>query len=148
MVGLSRGIFRTILLTPKAKLLDCRAGSLILPAHDGQRGILRNHCPMLCKLSLGVLQVREIVNRPDAFYILEGGFARVTENHVTILAYEAVTFEGMEQEQIQRMVSDAQSVIVGEEYIRRQRQEVDVTRARLIVRMARLAGVEIGESEQ
>ena len=145
MVGLTRGIFRTILLTPKAKLLDCRAGSLILPAHDGQRGILRNHCPMLAKLSLGVLQVRDITNRPDAFYILEGGFVRVTENHVTILAYDAITFEGMDPEEIRHMISDAQSVIVGKEYIRTQRKEVDMERARLIVRMAHLAGVESGE---
>lgn len=143
MVGLSRGLFRVILLTPKAKLLDGRAGSLIVPAHDGQRGILRNHCPMLAKLSLGILQVREMVGRPDAFYILEGGFIRVTENHVTVLAYDAMTFEGLEQEAIEQIVSEAQSLVVGKEYIRRQRPEVDVQRARLIVRMAQLAGVEV-----
>jgi len=141
MVGLSRGLFRVILLTPKAKLLDCRAGSLIVPAHDGQRGILRNHCPMLATLSLGLLQVREIAGRPDAFYILEGGFVRVTENHVTILAYDAVTFEGLDQEAIEQMVSEAQSVVVGKEYIRAQRREVDIERSRLIVRMANLAGL-------
>ena len=142
MVGISRGIFRVILLTPRAKLLDCRAGSLVIPAHDGQRGILRNHCPMLAKLSMGILQVREIANRPDAFYILQGGFVRATENHVTVLAYDVTTFEGLDEEKIQKMVSEAQSVIVGKEYIRTQRQEVDVDKARLIVRMAQLAGIE------
>lgn len=147
MVGISRGIFRVILLTPKAKLLDCRAGSLILPAHDGQRGVLRNHCPMLAKLSLGILQVREIMDRPDSFYILEGGFVRVTENHVTILAYDAVTFEEMDKEEVHKMVSDAQNIVVGKEYIRRQRREVDVDRARLIVRMAQLAGLEAEHGE-
>lgn len=147
MVGLTRGLFRVILLTPKANLLDCRAGSVILPAHDGQRGILRNHCPMLAKLSLGILQIREIVDRPDAFYILEGGFVRVTENHVTILAYDAMTFEGMGKEEVQKIVSDAQSVLVGKEYIRTQRKEVDEARSRLIVRMAGLAGVESETAE-
>lgn len=147
MVGISRGIFRLVLLTPKAKLLDCRAGSLILPAHDGQWGILRNHCPLLAKLSLGIMQVREISDRPDAFFILEGGFVRVTENHITVLAYDTITFEGLDQEEIQGMVSDAQSVVVGKEYIRTQRREVDVERARLIVRMAQMAGVEAGPAE-
>lgn len=147
MVSLTKGLFRVILLTPKANLLDCRAGSVILPAHDGQRGILRNHCPMLAKLSLGILQIREIVDRPDAFYILEGGFVRVTENHVTILAYEAMTFEGMGKEEVEKIVSDAQSVLVGKEYIRTQRKEVDEARSRLIVRMAGLAGVEAETAE-
>jgi ATP synthase F1 epsilon subunit len=142
MVGITKGLFRVILLTPKASLLDCRAASVILPAHDGQRGILRNHCPMLAKLSLGILQIREVVDRPDAFYMLEGGFVRVTENHVTILAYDALTFEGMEKEQSQKLLSDCQSVLVGKEYIRAQRGKVDAERSRLIVRMAGLAGVE------
>ncbi len=141
MVSLTRGLFRVIPPTPQANLLDCRAGSVILPAHDGQRGILRNHCPMLAKLSLGILQVREIVDRPDAFYMLEGGFVRATENHVTILAYDALTFEGMEKEQVQKLLSDCQSVLVGKEYIRTQRREVDAERSRLIVRMAGMAGI-------
>lgn len=143
MVGIAHGIFRVVLLTPKAKLVDCRAGSLILPSHDGQRGILRNHCPMLAKLSLGIVEVRGIPNLPDLFFIVDGGFVRVTENHVTILAYDVTTFDGKDKEEIQKMVSDAQSVIVGQEYIRTQRRDVDVQRARLLVRMARLAGVEI-----
>lgn len=142
MVGIAKGLFRVILLTPRAKLLDCRAGSLIIPAHDGQRGILRNHCPMLAKLSLGILQVREMPDRQDLFYILEGGFIRVTENHITILAYDVITFEGMTEEEIRDMVSDARSIVVGQEYIRTQRKKVDVEHARLIVRMADLAGVE------
>ncbi len=142
MVELTRGLFRVILLTPRSKLLDCRAGSLIVPAHDGQRGILRNHCPMLAKLTLGILEVRQILDRPDAFYLLEGGFVRVTENHVTVLAYDAMSFEGMDPEQTQQMITEAQTVLVGKEYIRTQRGQVDVEHSRLIVRMARLSGLE------
>lgn len=146
MVGISKGLFRVILQTPKAKLLDCRAGSLIIPAHDGQWGILRNHCPLLAKLSLGILQVREIPDRLDAYYILEGGFIRATENHVTVLAYDVITFEGMEKEEILNMVSEARSIVVGQEYIRTQKKEVDAEHARLIVRMADLWGVERAEA--
>lgn len=147
MVELTHGLFRVILLTPRAQLLDCRAGSVVVPAHDGQRGILRNHCPMLAKLTLGILEVRQILDRPDAFYILEGGFVRVTENHVTILAYEAMSFEGMTSEQCQQILSEAQAVVVGQEYIRTQRGQVDVQRSRLIVRMAQLAGLEMVQAE-
>lgn len=147
MVELTHGLFRVILLTPKAKLLDCRAGTLIVPAHDGQRGILRNHCPMLSKLALGIVEVRQILDRPDAFYIIDGGFVRVTENHVTILAYDAMTFEGMNPDQVQHILSEAQSVVVGKEYIRTQRGQVDVRRSHLLVRMAHLAGIETAPPE-
>jgi ATP synthase F1 epsilon subunit len=147
MVDLTHGLFRVILLTPKAKLLDCRAGSLVVPAHDGQRGILRNHCPMLAKLTLGIVEVRQILDRSDAFFVIEGGFIRVTENHVTILAYDVLTFEGMPPEQVQQVLSDAQTVVVGKEYIRTQRGQVDMQRSRLIVRMAQLAGIDAERTE-
>jgi F0F1-type ATP synthase epsilon subunit len=89
----------------------CRAGSLVVPAHDGQLGILRNHSPLLSELGFGIMQVREMVNRPDAFFIVEGGFIRVSENHVTVLAYEVTTFEGKDEKQVENMLSSAQSAV-------------------------------------
>jgi len=141
MVGISRGTFRLTLLTPKAKLLDCRAGSIVLPFEDGQWGILRNHCPTLAKLGQGVMQVREIPDRGDAFYILEGGFVRVSDNNITVLAYDVLTFENMPEDHVLELVSRAKSVMVGAEYIRTQLQQVDYQRSRLIVRMAELTDI-------
>ena len=42
MVGLSAGKFRCIIQTPTGSLLDCRTGLVVLPAHDGMRGILHS----------------------------------------------------------------------------------------------------------
>lgn len=142
MVGLSQGKFRIVLLTPKASLLDCRAGSLVLPGDDGYFGVLRNHCPMLCTLKKGIMQVREIAGRADAFFVVEGGFVRVGENHVTVLAYDVTTFEGQNAKTIEQMVSHARSVVAGQDYIRTQQEAIDNQKARLIVHMAELAGIE------
>ncbi len=147
MVGLSRGKFRVVLLTPKAKLLECRCGSVVLPAHDGQLGILRNHCPMLSELGFGIMQVREITERPDAFYIIDGGFIRVSENHVTVLAYDVTTFEGMEDVQVEQLVSHARSVVAGQEYIRTQQEAIDQKKAKLIVQMAEMIAASVSESK-
>lgn len=138
MAEITRGKFQVVLLTPTAKLLDVRAGSLVVPAHDGHLGILRNHSPMLSELGFGIMQVREIVNRQDAFFIVEGGFIRVSENHVTVLAYAVTTFEGKDQEQIDRMLSKAQSAVAGQEYIRSQQEAMDQRRAKYIVQMAEM----------
>lgn len=143
MVGLSHGKFRLVLLTPKAKLLDARVGSVVLPAHDGQMGILRNHCPTLSKLGFGIMQVHEIVDRPDAFYVIQGGFVRISENHVTVLAYDVVTFEGKTKEQVQEMASHAQSVVAAGAYIRTHEEAIDQELAKYIVRMAEMASIEL-----
>lgn len=138
MVETVRGKFQIVLLTPRAKLLETRAGSLVVPAHDGQLGILRNHSPMLTELGFGIMQVREIASRPDAFFIIEGGFVRVSENHVTVLAYDVTTFEGKDKQQTEKMLSQAQSAVAGQEYIRTQQQAMDQRRAKYIVQMAEL----------
>jgi F-type H+-transporting ATPase subunit epsilon len=147
VVGLvTKTAFHVVLLTPRAKLLDCRAGSVVIPGSDGLWGVLRNHCPFLSGLSRGIMQVRGIADRPDAFYILEGGFVRFSENQLTVLAYEVVTFEGLDSEKVKQMVSHAKSVVVGQEYIKTQLQRTDVARSRLVVRMAEMASLLTPES--
>ncbi len=140
MVRISTGVFRCVLLTPNGKMLDCRAGSLMLPVHDGMLGVLRNHAPMLCKLGNGILEVRDIADRQDAFFLLEGGFARISLNLVTVLTYDVTTFDTMDRHEAEDLVSRAKSVLVGGEYIR-QTEKMDVDRARLIAKMGRLAGI-------
>ncbi|MEN6307744.1 MAG: ATP synthase F1 subunit epsilon [Anaerohalosphaeraceae bacterium] len=141
MVGLvTKPTFRVVLLTPRAKLQDCRAGSVIIPCSDGERGILRNHCPLLTGLNLGIMQVQGIPDRDSAYYVIEGGFARFSENHLTVLAYDAVTFENLDADKIKQVISQAQGVVAGQEYIKTQLQKVNMARSRLILRMAELAG--------
>lgn len=147
MVGIAtKTTFRVVLLTPRAKVLDCRAGAVVIPCSDGLRGILRNHCPLLTGLSQGIMQVEDIPDRPDAFYVLEGGFARFSENHLTVLAYDVITFEGLAPEKAEQMISHAKSVVVGREYIKTQLQRVDMTRSRLIVRMAEMTSLLTAEN--
>ena len=54
--------FHCDLIDPTGKLLDCQATSVVLPAHDGQLGILYDHMPMLCQLGLGTMKVTEQID--------------------------------------------------------------------------------------
>lgn len=139
----AKPVIHVVLLTPKAKLLDCRAVSVIIPCSDGERGVLRNHCPLLTGLGWGIMQVKEIPDHPDAFFVLEGGFARFSENNLTILAYDAITFDGVSPEKAQQMVSHAQSVIAGQDYSKLHLGDYDVRRSRLILRMAEMSGQKV-----
>lgn len=142
MVGLAAGTFRSVLLTPGGKLLDCRAGSVLLPVHDGLMGILRNHAPMLCKLGRGIMQVRNISDRDDAFFLIEGGFARVSENHLTVFAYEVMTFEGLELHEAETIVAKAKEmVIAGSYYSKQTGQDVDIVKARMVVKLGALSSI-------
>ncbi|MBN1127304.1 MAG: ATP synthase F1 subunit epsilon [Sedimentisphaerales bacterium] len=140
MVGFASAVFQVQLLTPQGKLLDCRAGSLILPGHDGQVGILRNHAPILVKLGMGLMRVEQIRDRTNAYFVVNGGFARVNNNQAAVLAFDVITFEGMEKQEADKMLQRARSVVYGGGYIR-QMEEMDVRKAALIVRMADYAAM-------
>ena len=141
MVRLSAGTFRCVLLTPLGKLLDCRAGALVLPGHDGAMGVLRNHAPMLCGLGIGIMQVKHIPDRKDAFFLLDSGFARISENFISVLAHNVTTFEDMDPDQAEEMVTKARQLVVGQAYMRHQLGEVDFEKAMQIVRMGKMAGI-------
>jgi len=143
MVKISTGTFRFILRTPKGTMIDCRAGSLMFPAHDGSQGILRNHAPMLCQIGLGIIHVREIPDRQDAFFLVNSGFARISQNFITVLSHDVTTFEGLDEEQAEQMLSKAKSHVAGGAYFTAQTgQAIDMQKAKLIVKMAEMAVVE------
>jgi F-type H+-transporting ATPase subunit epsilon len=140
---------KVVLLTPRSKLLDCRAEGVVIPCSDGMRGILHNHCPLLSSLQLGIMQVQGISDKQDktkAWFILEGGFACFSENSLTVLAYDAITFEGLAPEKVQDMISKAKSAVSSQEAIKTQDERLDMTRNRLIVRMAEMASLIIPEA--
>jgi F0F1-type ATP synthase epsilon subunit len=100
---------------------------------------------MLCKLGMGIIEVREVAGRADAFFLVDAGFARISENFVTVLAYEAITFEGMERDKAEKIVSSARSMVFGGAYIRRQTGDTDIERAKQLVKLARLSSISTDE---
>jgi F-type H+-transporting ATPase subunit epsilon len=103
--------FHCDLIDPTGKLLDCEASSVVLPAHDGQLGILYDHMPMLCQLGLGVMKVtcgpagQHQEGAPsDLFFFIDGGSALVAQNTVTVIAYDALNLQTTQTEQIQSLM--------------------------------------------
>lgn len=141
MVSYSQPKFYVRLLTPKSLVLDGRAGSVVLPGKDGYFGVLRGHCPMLAALTEGIVEVRQMTDRPDAFFIIDGGFAQVAENYLTILADDVLTFEGLDQKAIDHLVNQAANTLAGQEYARLHGGVMARRKAALTLRMAQLAGV-------
>jgi ATP synthase F1 epsilon subunit len=145
VVGIpAKPTLRVELLTPRSKLLDCRVESVIIPCSDGMRGILHHHCPFLSSLSLGIMQVQGISDKPDrpnAWYLLEGGFACLSEDHLNVLTYEVITFEGLDTEKAQQIISQAQNALANLDSAKETLSRKEITRNRMIIRMAEMASL-------
>ena len=142
MVELSHGTFRIILQTPQGTSLDCRASGLVLPTHDGSWGIMRNHCPLLCKLGMGIMKITGIQSEPDAYFFLNGGFARVGENNISVLSEEVISFQQMQADEANELHRRARALVAGSEYIRTQTQEqMSPKKAQILVKLAEMSGL-------
>jgi F0F1-type ATP synthase epsilon subunit len=101
--------FKCVVIAPAGKILDCDTTSVVFPAHDGYVGILHNHIPMLCKLGLGIMKITPISEEPatpspDILLLIDGGFALVSSNIVTLTSYEAVSFRELSTERIESIL--------------------------------------------
>jgi len=75
-------------LTPETQVLDAAATAVVFPAHDGLIGILKNRAPLICELGTGELRIDTVGGKQERIHI-EGGFASVRDNEVTILTEKA-----------------------------------------------------------
>lgn len=79
--------FHCSVITPERAVLEADATFVAFPAHDGEVGILKNHAPLLYKLGVGLLRV-ETPEEKHAFFV-DGGFAQMVENRLTLLTEQA-----------------------------------------------------------
>ena len=49
--------FQCVVVAPPGKIIDCKATSIVFPAHDGMVGVLYDHMPMFCELGLGMMEI-------------------------------------------------------------------------------------------
>lgn len=105
---------RCQVVTPEKTLFDKTVDFVALPLLDGELGVLPGRTPLVGRLGYGELRTKtnESVDR----YFLDGGFAQIRDNLVTILTSRAlpaneidsnVTAEALEKAEQQPAVSDA-----------------------------------------
>ena len=81
--------FRFELVSPEKLLTSGQATTAVLPATDGDMGILGSHAPVMTTLRPGLLNVT-MENGETAEFFVRGGFADVTPESVTVLAEHSV----------------------------------------------------------
>lgn len=73
-----------LVVSPERVVLERDASMVVLPAYDGEAGILPHHAPMVARLGAGELRLTHKGGVETLF--LDGGFAQVRDNVVTVLA--------------------------------------------------------------
>lgn len=119
----AKATFRCAVVTPERAVLDCQASFVALPAWDGEVGILRNRAPLVCRLGIGTLRVES--PEGDQLLLVDGGFAEMAENKLTVLTSSARLPGELEAAEIEASVEAARSMVVRDDASYRARQEAE-----------------------
>jgi F-type H+-transporting ATPase subunit epsilon len=100
--------FQCVVVTPEEQALDESVAQVILPAWDGEMGILTNRAPLLVKLDVGVLRV-DLASGPSRKFAIDGGIAQLKDNRLTILTKQAIAAENIDVESARAQYAEAEA---------------------------------------
>jgi F-type H+-transporting ATPase subunit epsilon len=126
--------FQCTVVTPEQQVLDERVTHAIVPAHDGQVGILTDRAPLLVKLGVGELRL-DVTGGQRRSFLIDGGVAQMKDNRLTILTDDAMPAAEVNAEEARAAVAEAsaQRVTDAESFQQRQHR---LARARAMQQLA------------
>jgi F-type H+-transporting ATPase subunit epsilon len=127
--------FQCVIVTPEAQVFDESITQAIVPAHDGQIGILTDRAPLLAKLGIGVLQLDLAGGQRRALFI-EGGIAQMKDNRLTIVTNEAIEPSAIDAETARAEFAEATAQVATDQKSQDDRQR-RLQRARVMQELAK-----------
>lgn len=79
--------FQCSVVTPEKVVLETAATFAAFPAHDGEIGVLAQRAPLVCRMGIGTLRIETPQGKETIF--VDGGFAQVVGNRLTLLTEQA-----------------------------------------------------------
>jgi F-type H+-transporting ATPase subunit epsilon len=118
-----------VVVTPERAVLDEPADFVALPMYDGELGVAPGRAPLIGRLGYGELRLRR--GTETQRYFVDGGFAQVRADVVTVLTPRALRVDEINPAEAEQALTTAMSVQVPEE------REKAQNRARAQLRLAR-----------
>ncbi len=97
-----------VVVTPERQVLAETAESVVIPAHDGELGVLPQRAPLMCELGIGQLRYQKGGQTHRLF--IDGGFAQIHDNHIIVLTEAAARPEEISDEMIAQAEQDAEAI--------------------------------------
>jgi F-type H+-transporting ATPase subunit epsilon len=122
-----------VVVTPERTVVDEPADFVAVPLYDGELGVLPKRAPLIGKLGCGELRIRH-GNKSERVFV-DGGFAQVRDDVVTILTARAMRAADIMPDRVQAEIEaiTQQPTTTTETRVQRQQQ---LTKLRKQLRVA------------
>ena len=97
-------------VTRERKIIDTEADEVVLPASDGEIGVLPGHTPLLTTLRIGEMRYRN--GSKVERMVLSWGFAEVLPDRVIVLAERGILPSEVDLATVERERADAEKELM------------------------------------
>nr|QKK52388.1 ATPase epsilon subunit [Shehbazia tibetica] len=111
-------------LTPNRIVWNSEVKEIILSTNSGQIGVLPNHATIATGVDIGILKIR--LNNQWLSMVLMGGFARIRNNEITLLVFDAEKNSDIDPQEAQQTLEIAEANLRKAEG---KRQKIEANRA-------------------
>jgi F-type H+-transporting ATPase subunit epsilon len=95
------------IVSPEKLLLSRDVDMVVIPAFEGDMGVLEGHSPVTVMLRGGIVSLYEGDRVTESLFVA-GGFAEVTPERCTVLAVEALPVNEIDREEAEKRLRDAE----------------------------------------
>jgi F-type H+-transporting ATPase subunit epsilon len=96
------------IVSPEKLLLSRPVDMVVVPAAEGELGVMAQHAPMIVLLRGGTIRLYEGGQVTERLFV-SGGFAEVTPDRVTVLADEATPVGALSRAEGEKRLAAAQA---------------------------------------
>ena len=86
---------------------------VVLPAYEGEMGVLKDHISIISFLKPGIIKVYNPDNKEDNFYI-EDGIVEFKDNYLTVLTSNISDTKNLKKSKIDQMINDSEKELDNE----------------------------------
>jgi F-type H+-transporting ATPase subunit epsilon len=96
------------IVSPERLLLSRPVDMVVIPAAEGELGVMVQHAPMIVLLRGGTIRLYEGAQVVERLFV-SGGFAEITPSRVTVLANEATPIAAVSRAEGEKRLAAAQA---------------------------------------
>ena len=97
--------FTLEIISPDRQVIKIETSEVIIPAYEGEIGILKDHIPLITFLRPGLIQIK---GESDKKYFVEDGTVEFANNNLLILTSTAKEIQELDKNLIDSIISSAE----------------------------------------
>ena len=101
------------IISPDRTILKIETNEVVIPAFEGEIGILKDHVSLITFLRPGLIKIKE--NSEDSYFV-ENGTVEFSNNNLLILTSTAKELSKLDKNIVEKMIKEAEAKFENEDY--------------------------------